>query len=103
MGTSMASPHIAGVAALIVGEGVERKPDVVLQILTETARAPSGLENDKPKDYAEHYGAGIVDASKAVQRAHSIGGGSGHKIKTIVYVLLLLVFLVIVLVKRKKK
>lgn len=102
MGTSMAAPHIAGVAALIVSEGVERKPDVVLQILTETARDPSGLENDKPKDYAEHYGAGIVDASKAVQRAHA-GTTTSHNIKIGLYILLVLVLVVIVLIRRKRK
>src|SRR4029077_3838565 len=39
MGTSMASPHVAGVAALIVGAGI-RKPDAVEQILLDTARKP---------------------------------------------------------------
>jgi len=104
MGTSMASPHIAGVAALIMSEGV-KNPDTVLQILTETARAPSGMEEDKPKDYTEHYGAGIVDANKAVEKAKTIGSTSGtsHKIKTVFYVLLVLGFVVIILRKRKKR
>lgn len=101
MGTSMASPHIAGVAALIVSEGIDRKPDLVRQILTETARAPSGFEQDKPKDYAEHYGAGIVDASKAVQRVHALNNNT-HRNKVYFYGLLLLV-LVVVIVKRRKK
>ncbi len=39
MGTSMASPHVAGVAALIVGAGV-KKPDAVEEILLGTARRP---------------------------------------------------------------
>ena len=39
MGTSMASPHAAGVAALIMGAGV-RKPDAVEEILLGTARKP---------------------------------------------------------------
>ena len=39
MGTSMASPHVAGVAALVVGEGVTN-PDEVEKILKDTARKP---------------------------------------------------------------
>ena len=39
MGTSMASPHVAGVAALVVGAGV-KKPEAVEQILLATARKP---------------------------------------------------------------
>src|SRR5206468_5695087 len=39
MGTSMASPHVAGVAALVVSAGV-RRPEAVEQILLATARKP---------------------------------------------------------------
>ena len=38
---SMASPHVAGVAALIVGAGI-KKPDAVEEILMGTARRPKG-------------------------------------------------------------
>jgi serine protease len=64
MGTSMASPHVAGVAALVVGAGVTN-PDKVEQILKETARQPK----TKQKDSANRYGAGIVDAAAAVKKA----------------------------------
>ncbi|RMG97922.1 MAG: peptidase S8 [Deltaproteobacteria bacterium] len=63
-GTSMASPHAAGVAALVVSEGVTN-PDEVERILKETARHPEGRAWD-PK-----YGAGIVDAAAAVEAARS--------------------------------
>ncbi|MEZ4365165.1 MAG: S8 family serine peptidase [Kofleriaceae bacterium] len=70
MGTSMASPHVAGVAALVVGEGVT-DPDAVERILTESARKPNG------KPYVrDRYGAGIVDARAAVLKARSESGGA---------------------------
>jgi serine protease len=68
MGTSMASPHVAGVAALIVGEGVT-DPDQVEQVLKASARKPA-------QGYSvEKYGAGIVDAPAAVLKARSSSGG----------------------------
>lgn len=69
MGTSMASPHAAGVAALVVGEGVT-KPDAVEKILQDTARKPSNQTYTRDK-----YGAGIIDAPAAVKAAKSKGSG----------------------------
>ncbi|HWU91278.1 MAG TPA: S8 family serine peptidase, partial [Kofleriaceae bacterium] len=69
MGTSMASPHVAGVAALVIGEGIT-DPDRVEQVLKESARRPHGQTYT-----ADRYGAGIVDAPAAVKKARSEGGG----------------------------
>lgn len=62
-GTSMAAPHVAGVAALLVSLGVQ-EPAEVRSILRKTA---------KPKSPSEQYGAGLLDAAAAVKLA-SQGG-----------------------------
>ncbi len=62
MGTSMASPHVAGIAGLVVSEGVTN-PAEVERIIQATAHHPNGKEWDK------EYGAGIADAAKAVEMA----------------------------------
>ena len=69
MGTSMASPHVAGVAALVVSQGVTR-PDAVEKILKESARAPRGGKLDRAR-----YGAGIVDAPGALKKTRGGTGG----------------------------
>jgi serine protease len=65
MGTSMASPHVAGVAALVVGEGVT-DPVEVEKILTSTARKPKHGNYER-----DRYGAGIVDAPAAIRAAQA--------------------------------
>lgn len=58
-GTSMASPHVAGAAAMVVATGIT-DPDAVRSTLERTA---------VPKDDAKLYGAGILDAAKATTSA----------------------------------
>ncbi len=59
-GTSMACPHVAGVAALLMSIGVT-DPARVEAILKESARLPSGVERGGPL-----LGAGVLDASAAI-------------------------------------
>lgn len=61
-GTSMASPHAAGVAGLIVAKGVTN-PKEVEQIMKDTAVHPNGKKWDRD------YGAGNLDANAAVDAA----------------------------------
>jgi hypothetical protein len=66
-GTSMATPHVSGVAALLVSQGV-KDPARIRSILRNTAT---------PKTPANEYGAGVMDAGKAVQSVKKSGQGSG--------------------------
>lgn len=63
-GTSMASPHAAAVAALVMSEGV-KDPARVRDILVKSA-TPNGEPNK--------YGAGILSASNAVSMANAVEG-----------------------------
>jgi serine protease len=60
-GTSMAAPHVAGVAALVKATGV-KEPDEVLSVLKQSARVIK-------EDPLNHFGAGHLDASAAVKLA----------------------------------
>lgn len=60
-GTSMASPAVAGVAALIVGKNPSLKPAQVEAILRASADDLGKPGND------DYYGAGRVNAGRAVQ------------------------------------
>lgn len=61
-GTSMAAPHVAGVAGLIVSMGVTN-PTEVESILRSTAETPEHGDTNK-----ELYGAGVVSAKNAISR-----------------------------------
>lgn len=60
-GTSMAAPHVAGVAALVKASGIDN-PDEVANVLQKAARTVSD-------DGLNYYGAGQLDAANAVQLA----------------------------------
>ncbi len=64
-GTSMATPHVAGVAALLYAQGRDRAG--VLDALTSTAHTPGDAAQGV---FTPTYGYGIVDAAAAVGSAH---------------------------------
>ncbi len=69
-GTSMSTPHVAGVVALMLHANPSLTPYQVKQILRESAE-PKGPPSypDLDPQYNTDYGWGIVDAYKAVEMA----------------------------------
>lgn len=76
-GTSMASPHVAAAAALVMARGVTDAAQV-RQILERAA---------KPKLPAEKYGVGVLDAGKAVRLA-----GEAHRNSFLLLVVTVIAF-----------
>jgi len=69
-GTSFASPHVAGVVALMYANGIT-DPHEIREILTDTA------EDLGPRGFDQHYGYGLVNAYAAVagvKREHALVG-----------------------------
>lgn len=60
-GTSMATPHVSGIAALLLGKSPSLSPDAVRAIIQGSARDYGAAGWD------EWYGWGLVDAAAAVQ------------------------------------
>src|SRR3990170_7310159 len=59
-GTSMASPHVAGTAALLLGEDPSLTPDHVRSYMESTAR------DGGPAGWDDGFGWGLLDAAGAV-------------------------------------
>ncbi|MCS6900395.1 MAG: S8 family peptidase [Myxococcales bacterium] len=61
-GTSMATPHVSGAAAMLISQGVT-DPDAIERILKGSARVIDPSDDGKAL-----YGAGILDAAAAVKQ-----------------------------------
>jgi subtilisin family serine protease len=69
-GTSMAAPHIAGLAALLLEANPTLSPDEVKNLMRETADSKgSPYDSSVSTKYNKDYGWGIVDGYEAVRRA----------------------------------
>ncbi|MBT8085715.1 MAG: S8 family peptidase, partial [Woeseia sp.] len=72
-GTSMATPHVAGVAALLYAVNPSITPDLVETTLKNTARAFPGS--------CSQCGSGLVDANAVVLDGGTGGGGGGGPVE----------------------
>ncbi|MDH0863401.1 S8 family peptidase [Mitsuaria sp. GD03876] len=68
-GTSMATPHVAGVAALLYAAKPTATPDQIKTALTSSARPFTGT--------CSQCGAGMLDANAAIDAILGGGGGGG--------------------------
>ncbi|MDX2013906.1 MAG: S8 family peptidase [Myxococcaceae bacterium] len=69
-GTSMATPHVAGVAALLFAAGA-KNPDQVEKALFASAHPPKGATG-----WTDQYGHGVIDAEAALQALKKLQGAS---------------------------
>ncbi|WP_309718011.1 S8 family serine peptidase [Armatimonas sp.] len=83
-GTSMASPHVAGAAALAYSQGT-KDPAKILDLLKKTASKPK--ENNVKK-----YGAGILNVGKLTAKAEAENGWKLRNTLAIAFAGLLLAF-----------
>ncbi|MBW2229141.1 MAG: S8 family peptidase [Deltaproteobacteria bacterium] len=76
-GTSMAAPHMAGVAALMRGDAPNMTPDQLDAMLGGTSALSPITEDLGAPGRDDSFGHGLIDARLAVQAAIELAGGAG--------------------------
>jgi serine protease len=74
-GTSMASPHVAGVVALMKSIHSALTPDVVDSLIV-AGQITEDISGDGELNRNDNYGYGLIDALKAVQQATALATGN---------------------------
>lgn len=72
-GTSMATPHVSGAAALVASANPQLSPDQIMDILVATSTGSVRLANGAATDVYES-GLGFLNATRAVEWARSTPG-----------------------------
>jgi serine protease len=71
-GTSMATPHVAGIAALLFAAGA-KNPDQVEKAMFASAHPPQGSTG-----WTEQYGHGVIDADAALKGLKKLQAADAH-------------------------
>ena len=77
-GTSMATPHVSGLIAIMLGIDDDLDLDDVRELLRENSELRDGAyDTGLDENWNEKYGFGIVDGSRLLQNLTGSGGGGG--------------------------
>jgi subtilisin family serine protease len=75
-GTSQATPHVTGLAALLLAGNASLKPDQIKTIIEITAEDRVGNSNEDSPGWDQYYGYGRINAFKALSLSPSFWTGS---------------------------
>jgi subtilisin family serine protease len=65
-GTSQATPHVAGLAALLVAQNPARTPDQIKSIIESSAQDRVGTSSEDVQGWDKYYGHGRINAYRAL-------------------------------------
>ncbi len=87
-GTSQATPHVAGLAALLLAQDSTRTPAQIKSVIESTAKDQVGLATEDTPGWDQYYGYGRINAYKALDYYYTYVNGSiktplGYKVKTV--------------------
>ena len=87
-GTSQATPHVAGLVALLLAQDSTRTPAQLKLVIESTAKDQVGLATEDTPGWDQYYGYGRINAYKALDYYYAYVNGSiktplGYKVKTV--------------------
>ena len=87
-GTSQATPHVAGLAALLLAQDSSRTPAQIKSIIETTAQDQVGLPSEDTPGWDQYYGYGRINAYRALNYYYTYINGKvitlqGTKVKNV--------------------
>ena len=77
-GTSQATPHVTGLASLLLAQNPSRTPAQIKTIIESTAEDQVGNLTEDTKGWDQYYGSGRINAFKALSYSLSTGIDESH-------------------------